>query len=192
MIDVNSHRFSDATHSPLHSHNGKQIRTIRNAHYLWWSTLESPIWPQVWVQMGLLNNRIFTKITTTSLVKCMKSWHMIVFVIFTCRMSSPYSSWPNVVLILWFSLIFHFLNADFVPCTGEKIWFLVWSPEIVSTVDGSHWLPLGLCKETVEASAGIQLCRQDMSATSRTFLGHENETWPTSVLYTITTYVVVE
>ena len=42
------------------------------------------------------------------------------FVIFTCRMSSPYSSWPNVVSILWFSLISHFLKADFVPCTGEK------------------------------------------------------------------------
>ena len=35
---------------PLWKHT--TIRTISNAHYLWWSTLEPLIWPEDWVQMG--------------------------------------------------------------------------------------------------------------------------------------------
>ena len=34
------------------------IGATSNAHYLWWSTLEPLIWPQVWVQMGLWNNPV--------------------------------------------------------------------------------------------------------------------------------------
>ena len=39
----------------------RPIKTISNAHYLWWSALEPLIGPQVWVQMGLQNNRILLK-----------------------------------------------------------------------------------------------------------------------------------
>ena len=36
-------------------------RTISNAHYPWWSTVEPLTCPQRWVQMGMWNNRILLK-----------------------------------------------------------------------------------------------------------------------------------
>ena len=84
-------------------------RTIRNAHYVWWSSLESLIWPLGWIQMGVQSYN-FTKIAAT-LVICMKKWNTTGFVIFTCPMFSWYSFWTNLPFVLWFSWIFHCLKA---------------------------------------------------------------------------------
>ena len=70
---------------------------------------------------GLIKQKTFPQLTTTTLVKCMKIRNMIGFVIITCHAFSLYSFWVNLLFILWFSFIFHFLKASFVPYSGDKL-----------------------------------------------------------------------
>ena len=46
---------------------------------------------------------------------------MIGFVVFTYHIFSSYSFWANLLIILWFSLIFHCLKTGLVPCPGDKL-----------------------------------------------------------------------
>ena len=73
----------------------------QQSHYLWRPTLEPLIWPQGWVQT--------------------RGYKVYAFVIFTCHMFSPYSFWASVFYIAIFFLIFHWLKAGFVFCTGDKL-----------------------------------------------------------------------
>ena len=52
---------------------------------------------------------------------CIKNGNMIGLVMFPCHMFSSCCSWPNLLYILWFSLIFHYLKAGSVPCLGCKL-----------------------------------------------------------------------
>ena len=99
----------------------KSPKSISNARDLWWSTLGPLIWPQVWVQNGLVKQYNRIKIATTKLVKCMKNWNMISRDICICRMFLRYRFRANLLFILWFSLILHCLKAGFVYCPRYKL-----------------------------------------------------------------------
>ena len=49
------------------------------------------------------------------IVKCMKNWITIYPVVFTCRRFSSHSSWANLLLKLWFSVILHYLETCSLP-----------------------------------------------------------------------------
>ena len=100
MVSLPMHIYVTRPHWGNHQMvpNWWAIRTISNALYLWWPTLEPLIWPQVSVQMGLQNNRILLKIGKTKLVKYMKKWNMIVFSIYMSYVST-YSFWA--IYIVW-------------------------------------------------------------------------------------------
>ena len=74
---------------------------------------------------GLIKQYYFTKIAVTKLVKCVKNWNMIGFVIFACFMYSSHIV-SNLPAILWFALIFHYLEVGLYPIQGILIdgsWF---------------------------------------------------------------------
>ena len=76
---------------------------------------------------GLEEQYNFTNIATTMLVKCMENWFMIAFVIFICHVFWLYSLCANELFVWWVCLMFYYLKAWFLTCSGTNWWFLIWS-----------------------------------------------------------------
>ena len=69
---------------------------------------------------GIVKQYDFTKIAITKLIKRVKNWNMIGFVVFAYHILSSYFFRANY-LISWVSLIFDCLKAGFVTCPEDKL-----------------------------------------------------------------------
>ena len=80
---------------------------------------------------------------------------MIGFVVFTYHICSSYSFWANLLIILWFSVIFHCLKTGLVPCPGDKLMVTGWTTRDSEycwwfiLVDGSVFWEKSGCHATI-------------------------------------------